>query len=339
MPYCASCGTAHDAGDRFCGGCGTGIHGLAPSAGVGRHAAGASQRTVTSVVGEFQRLPLATLVPLRVWWNQRLWRQPATGAFLLAALAPFLLLHLGGNPDNFHKVSWGFALYFAGIWLLALRTLIRPELLPWQLLGKIAVFTIIAGVSIAVGLEKHMATGDMNVGKFVFGVGVPEELAKAIPVYLFMYRSRTAYSLRAFMFAGAVSGLAFGAAEAVSYSTAYASVLPFLSNANSAIVAEIWRLVTDSLFHACMAAITAFFVGLAHHYRAFRVGLIGFGLAFAAVLHGLYDDTASGWTGTLLASAIVFVFVGYVATGDRIAARFAHTVQPPSAQAFGASTP
>jgi hypothetical protein len=45
-------------------------------------------------------------------------------------------------------------------------------------------------------------------------------------------------------------------------------------------------------------------------------------LAFAAVLHGLYNNFASGWLGTAPAVLIVFVFVGYVATGDQIAAEF-----------------
>ncbi len=137
-----------------------------------------------------------------------------------------------------------------------------------------------------------------------------------------MYRSQAEYSLRSFLFLGAVSGPAFGAAEAVSYSTAYASALPYLDDASSAIVIEIWRLLTDSLFHACLAGVTAFFIGLAYHYRAFHVGLIGFGLAFAAVMHDLCDNFASNWIGTALAVFIVFVFVGYVATGDQIGSQF-----------------
>lgn len=80
--------------------------------------------------------------------------------------------------------------------------------------------------------------------------------------------------------------------------------------------------MTDSLFHACLAGITAFFLGLAYSYRAFSVGLIGFGLVFTATLHGLYDNFANGWLGAALAIATVLVFVGYVATCDEIGAQF-----------------
>ena len=283
---------------------------------------------VNHLVGEFQQLPLRTLVPLRAWVDQKIWQQTWVALFLIAALAPFLLLHLGSGSENFHQVAWGFSVYFAFLWFIALYTLIRPGPLPWALLGKVALFTVIAGVSIAVGLEKRLATGDSNVAKCIFGVGLPEEFAKALAIYMFMFLSRTTFSLRSFLFVGAVSGLAFGAAEAVSYSTAYAQQLPYVVNPNDAIVTEIWRFLTDSLFHACMAGVTAFFIGLAHHYRQYRVGLIGFGLAFAAVLHGLYDNFASGWLGTALAVLIVFIFVGYVATGDQIGERLGeHLVQ------------
>ncbi len=353
VAYCGMCGTPRPHGDRFCGSCGSVL-----SAAVGTGGAGAplpagppppqpsSQQTwfpppaastaaprlpfdarvvsgaVNSLMSEFQRLPLRTLVPLRASVDQRIWQQTWVALFLVAALAPFLLLHLGTSLENFHQVAWGFSVYFAFLWFIALYTLIRPGPLPWALLGKVALFTVIAGVSIAVGLEKRLATGDTNVVKYVLGVGLPEEFAKALAIYVFMFWSRTTFSLRSFLFVGAVSGLAFGAAEAVSYSTAYAQQLPYLDNPNDAIVTEIWRFLTDSLFHACMAGVTAFFIGLARHYRQYRVGLIGFGLAFAAVLHGLYDNFASGWLGTALAVLIVFVFVGYVATGDQIGEQF-----------------
>ena len=80
--------------------------------------------------------------------------------------------------------------------------------------------------------------------------------------------------------------------------------------------------MTDSLFHTCLAGITAFFLGLAYSYRSFSVGLIGFGLVFTATLHGLYDNFANGWLGAALAIAIVLVFVAYVATCDGIGAQF-----------------
>lgn len=313
MAFCAGCGNPRAAEARFCGSCGRAATVPSPAP-----IPSPARATATAVLTDVRRLPLGTLVPLRAWWESRLWQQQWIGLFLIVALTPFFLLHLGGDPDNFHRVSWGFSLYFAFLWFLALHTLIRPEPVPWQTLAKVALFTIVAGVAIAIGLEERLLSDDPGVLGFIFGVGLPEEFAKALAVYLFLYRSPQVYGVRAFLFVGAVSGLAFGAAEAVSYSTAYASVLPFVSDAHSTLVAEVWRLVTDSLFHACMAGICAFFLGLARRSSDLRLPLLGFGLVFAALLHGLYDTFASDWIGTGIAVLIVFVFVGYVAKGEEI---------------------
>lgn len=323
--YCGQCGHPAKPGGRFCGACGAPLavagHAASTPADVSNPAPAAGIATSAAMLGDLiaglQTLPVKTLVPLRAWWSDGVWRQGWTGLFLLAALTPFFLIHLADSAHSFSSVSWGFSLYFAFIWYLALHTLIKPDDVAWPVLARVALFTVIAGVSIAVGLEKHLAAGQMSLPKFIFGVGVPEELAKALPVYLFVFRSARRYDLRSYLFIGAVSGLAFGAAEAVSYSQLYAQAAVF-GDASTTIVTAVWRLVTDSIFHACMAGITGFFVGLGRLYRHKAGALIVFGLVFAAVLHGLYDNYASGWTGALFATAIVFAFVGYIHTGEQI---------------------
>jgi RsiW-degrading membrane proteinase PrsW (M82 family) len=117
-----------------------------------------------------------------------------------------------------------------------------------------------------------------------------------------------------------VSGLAFGAAEAVTYTTAYAS---WMQLGDGGLAVALWRLLSDGLFHACMAGIVAFFIGLGAWYRSLRLQLVGFGLVVAGVLHGMYDHWSEGWGGTALAALIVVTFVGYVRSGDRIGARLA----------------
>ena len=333
--YCGNCGAVHPLAHRFCAACGQGIRPSAPpEPSVPTAALAPLTGAINSVVNELQRLPIRTLVPLRAWWDDGVWRQGATALFLAAAVAPFMLLRIATEAD-ISITSWGFSLYFACLWFIAVYTLVRPPELEWPLLAKVAVFTIVAGVSIAVGLEKNVASGSTNLATYIFGVGLPEELAKALPIYLFLYRGHRQRSLRTYLFVGAVSGLAFGASEAVSYSQAYAQMLPYLDS-TTAITTEIWRLVTDSLFHACMAGITAFFIGLAAHFKGLRIALMSFGVAFAAVLHGLYDNFADGWLGTAIAVLIVFAFIGYVHSGERISKDLAgHTAPAPGAPVTG----
>jgi RsiW-degrading membrane proteinase PrsW (M82 family) len=63
----------------------------------------------------------------------------------------------------------------------------------------------------------------------------------------------------------------------------------------------------------------AYFIGVAHWYRKAAWALIAIGLALTAVLHGLYNASSNNWLGALVAACIVFLFLGYVRSGDEIA--------------------
>jgi RsiW-degrading membrane proteinase PrsW (M82 family) len=141
-------------------------------------------------------------------------------------------------------------------------------------------------------------------------------------VFLFLFLPKRDLSAKTHLFVGTASGLAFGAAEAVPYSTLYSQLLPDMSSAAPVIGQEIWRLVTDSILHACMTGIAAYFIGLAPAARRLAVPLVSVGLLLAAMLHGTYDTVASSWAGFFMAYVIVCVFVSYVSTGDEIEKRF-----------------
>jgi RsiW-degrading membrane proteinase PrsW (M82 family) len=177
--------------------------------------------------------------------------------------------------------------------------------------------------------EQHLNPNFSNLLWTVGGVGLPEELAKAAPVILFMLFTRHRYlQPRMYMFVGAVSGLVFGACEAVSYSTFYAQAGQYLQLTDLGPM-TIWRLVTDGLFHACFTAIAAFFIGLAAWRRDRMFQLIAIGVATSAVLHGLYDRWSGGWSGLFFAVIAVGLFLGYVRSGDRIAVDLTNSATRP----------
>ena len=265
-------------------------------------------------------VPWTVLLPLRSWWVHAAWRRGWVGLFFVFAVTPFVLLRLTSEDQDIHRIAWGFALYFAMLWFVVLYGIIRPSAVNWWALLRVALASVVLAPAIAIFLEEHLAPADSNLIQLVAGVGLPEELAKALAVYLFVFRSRAATSVRTYMFAGAVSGLAFGAAEAVSYTQRYADLASYLSPSSYTALIT-WRLLTDSLLHAVMAAICAYFIGLAPQHRMSRWPLIVSGLALAGLLHGAYDALAAGWPGTAIAALILFVFAGYVRTGDEIASR------------------
>ena len=337
MRFCSNCGSGLAHGAAFCINCGAAVSPAGSSDGPRSEppnpfvasTPSASLHDPLSAFGEQLRaVPWTTLIPLRSWWTDGSWRRGWVGLFCGFAFAPFLVLRVTADDQDINRIAWGFALYFALMWFVVLYSLIRPGRLNWWLLARVAVFTAAAGTAVAIFLEKRLVPDSPNLLQMVVGVGLPEELAKALAVYLFVFRARPTPTTRTFLFAGAVSGLAFGAAEAVSYSQKYADLAPLLSP-SSFTATVIWRLLSDSLLHAALAGIVAFFLGLAADRPHKPWLLMAIGLVLAATLHGAYDSWSAGWPGTAVAALIVFVFAGYVRSGDGIAMRLQPAAQTP----------
>jgi RsiW-degrading membrane proteinase PrsW (M82 family) len=192
-------------------------------------------------------------------------------------------------------------------------------------------------------------------------IGIPEELAKALPVLAIalLYRARHNLTPLDYLFLGAVSGLAFGASEVVRYFTingeaqfylTVRSALPSIERLIQAghptsaslfavligpvlsfILDFVWRFVTDPITHACWSGLTGYFIGLAvtGRYKWYEVGWIG--LAAAALLHGLNDwGRVNGrpvWILVEVASGILLL--GYAKVGSRGALHAADSAVPP----------
>lgn len=262
-------------------------------------------------------LPLRQLLPL-AHVKDIDWRRPWVMLFLTAALAPFVLLRLAADGGDLHTAAVGFAAYFGLAWAVALYIIIRPGRLPWSLLVKVGAFTLVVGVWLAISLEEQLGADVSSWVPAVLTVGVPEEVAKALAVFLFLNLGRTHYSNRTYLFVGAFSGLVFGAVEAVHYSSLYGDILQSTSADPTIVVATLWRLLSDGLFHGAMAGITALFLGLARANRVVGTQLAVVGLALAAILHGTYDWSSSTWFGTAIAVVIVVTFLAYVRSADTI---------------------
>ncbi len=274
--------------------------------------------------GQFPSHSFSSLVPVRHWA-----RDPALRSWpvlLLVALVcvPPIALVLLNNPTEarIHLIAWIFAAYFAVAWLLLLGVIVRPQHVHRSMLAAVAVIGIVTQAPTAIFLETqlHSSTGSLLD---VFTIGIPEELAKAIPIVAVAWiwrRDWRTQTPRDYLFLGAVSGLVFGAAEAVHYFT---NVLGSLSgNVNGLDLQDltiqyIWRFLTDPIDHACWAGITGYFIGLAitGQNRRYSIGLVG--IAIAAVLHGLNDwnpiNSHPAWV--LITLISVLLFLGYARAG------------------------
>jgi RsiW-degrading membrane proteinase PrsW (M82 family) len=288
------------------------------------------QSAANSVAGRLSSLwqsapSFSVLLPVKSWWEGKDWRKGYPLFFILFALAPYVISVSTASDTNVKTIAWAYVGLFSVLWALLFYTLIKPGKLDAGLFAAVAGSSAICGIPLAIWLEDKLQGHDTLL-HFIFGVGLPEELSKAAPIFVLMVLmgKGRAYSTRMFMYMGAVSGLAFGAVEGVRYVELYThfavagqlTAAGFVSNVT-------WRFLTDSLFHGCTAIITAYFIGLAVKNPRWRVQLIGFGLGIMSVLHGVNDRWAGGWPWVGISAALLFVVIGYVQNGDRIEAQVA----------------
>lgn len=244
------------------------------------------------------------------------------------AIAPFVVLRVTSDDGDIARAAWAFAIYFGLAWALAMHALIKPPALDaWQTVRVVA-FTAIAGGTVAVTMSEWLGAGDADFLTMTFAVGLPEELSKALPILLFVFFSRRAWPPRTYLFLGALSGITFGVTEAVLYATLVDDIASYLDYTSAATVTTVWRLVCGGLIHGCLSALPAYFIGLAYWHRRSVYPLTLGGLAGAAVLHGLYNATASTWFGPVAATFIVVSCLAYVRSGDDIALRLARSDDP-----------
>ena len=166
------------------------------------------------------------LLPLGDWVRHHSLRSWPVLLFLALICVPSIaLLILGLNPSasTFDHVAWIFAAYFAVAWLLLLGVIIRPEQVTRPMLVLVTAIALATQVPLAVTLEVNLHADTAGLGPSIYSVGLPEELAKAIPVVAvaLIYRLFARHELtpRDYLFLGAVSGLVFGASEVVHYFT------------------------------------------------------------------------------------------------------------------------
>ena len=294
------------------------------------------------------------LLPLGDWIRHHSLRSWPVLLFLALICVPSIaLVILGPNPSasTFDHVAWIFAAYFAVAWLLLLGVIIRPEHVTRPTLVLVTVIALATQVPLAVTLEVDLHAETAGLGPSIWSVGLPEELAKAIPVLAvaLIYRlwGRHELTPKDYLFLGAVSGLVFGASEVVHYFTvnglaefyltvqsALPSIQQLILTGHSApdsvfavligpvryfVLDFVWRFLTDPITHACWAGLTGYFIGLATTGRHKWYTVSWIGLVIAAILHGLNDwSRVNGhWLWIVVTIVSGILFLGYAKVGSR----------------------
>jgi len=294
---------------------------------------------------------------------------PVVLFLVLICVPPIALVILGANPNasTFDHVAWIFAAYFGIAWLLLLGIIIRPEQVTKPMLVLVTAIALATQVPLAITLESDLHASTTGLGPSIYTVGLPEELAKAIPVLAvaLIYWRRRSLTPRDYLFLGAVSGLVFGASEVVHYFTvngveefyltiqsAVPPIEQLLATGHSASTSLfavligpvryftldfVWRFLTDPISHACWSGLTGYFIGLAVTRRHKWYAVAWIGLAAAAVLHGLNDwGRVNGqplWIVVVAVSGILFL--GFAKAGSGGTLELTGDALPPTFRLHG----
>ena len=269
------------------------------------------------------------LIPFRNFFTDKPWTLIWVQFLAFAFGFPFLLMgYYRESTSTLVEAAWAFGVYFSVIWAVLIHRCLRPDpigpkkiLGTWfatSIVGVLAVFVVSAIASFLPGARDVISASESasmfsRLFGMTVGVGLVEETAKLLPVLWVARTFGKNTRPTTFAYLGVISGLAFGATEAIIYSFTYAA-----GHASSQIgygdylIIQLLRLVSLPFLHAIWAGTTAYFAGLAAINPSARRVVILAGLLAVALLHGTYNTFSDSWLGFVIAMVSFALFIGYV---------------------------
>jgi RsiW-degrading membrane proteinase PrsW (M82 family) len=286
---CTFCGRPLAAGARFCGAC-------------GRPASAPTASGGLDYIEEAFGVSLREAVLLDKITGSEILRSPVFRFLAFVAVVPLAIEILQEN----HAILYGLALWSMALWSLLLYRLFADRDLSFRLAFGTVLFTCFIGLPILelwlftpVDITGWLITRNFlafRLSGYVFGVGVREELTKAIPLILLaLFTTKMRKPINGLLL-GMMSGIGFAGAENVYYvyrtleeslramkETGMAGylVMPIYNN--------VVRMAMTPFLHACFSAIFGYFIALGVGQRRHRFVFFLLGLSLSSLLHGLYD--------------------------------------------------
>ncbi len=264
----------------------------------------------------------SSVFPYSEVFQSGLYKSPIVQGLLFFGLFPVILRFLAQEAD-FSQIAWLLSIYYASFWGVFLFNLIAPIGFSLKKAFTCILFTAFVGIPMLLFVQQvppfsilYAATDWGLIPKlfgFVFGVGVLEEICKALSLYFFLLRPKQLNNPLTAAIYGAMSGLGFAVAEGATYSLGYAA--SFINGGigiKSYVLVNTIRFISLPLFHAVLAGIVGYFFGLAAINPARQWSIMFIGIAIAAVLHGLYNTFAGDPIGVVILAFTILLFVVYL---------------------------
>lgn len=279
------------------------------------------------------------LVPLGRLLDPGTLSSPAAVVLLLFGLAPLVVGTLVEDPRlRVRLFNFGCGALWTAFFVLAFKTerqSLKTGVAAFFATGVLGILVVsvlqqVPPVSWLYGLTASGAW-PVRLVAYVLGVGVLEEAGKGLVVW-FLVRSGTVRDPSDGVFYGLLSGLGFGVYEAVAYTefvnAREAAALSWRAGSSAIglygyFVATAVRIVSLPLLHAVWSALVGYFLGLSLAARRSGRAVLLFGLALAAVLHGLYDAFLSGglpFLSVAVAALSLLLFLAYRGSAHRLLA-------------------
>ncbi len=276
-----------------------------------------------------QTFKFSSVVPYKQALSAELYNSNTARLLLFFGLFPLAVRLLVGNA-GLEYTAWILGIYYSSIWGVVLYNLIKPAQFSWGNTLKCVLFTAFVGIPLLLFISKippfsvlNAATQESGLTRvigFVLGVGVLEELCKALPVYLFLLRPAKLSEPLTSAFYGVMSGLGFAINEGALYSLrVYApSLITNLVEGEidrgfgSYVLSNTIRFVSLPLNHAIWAGIVGYFLGLAAINPSRKAPIIFIGVAISAVLHGFHDTFSDNLLCLAIDAFSILLFVAYL---------------------------
>ena len=279
-----------------------------------------------------QTFKFSSVVPYQEVLNPDLYNSSIVKILLCFGLFPWIINSFASSDTRLEDIAWVLGIYYAFIWGIVLYNLIKPARFSLKQTLKYVCFTAFIGIPVLLFIQRippfsllYAATGSSDliyrlIG-YVVGVGVLEELCKAVPIYLFMLRSGQLKEPFSSAFYGAMSGLGFAIAEGGLYSFTYAvNLVGGNIDIKGHMLLITVRFISLPLIHAIWAGIVGYFMGLAAINPSRKSAIIFIGISIAACLHGTYNTFSNGLIGLAILAFSILLFVTYLRRSQELIA-------------------
>jgi RsiW-degrading membrane proteinase PrsW (M82 family) len=250
-------------------------------------------------------------------------KSPVFRFVFFLAMGPLAIAHL----DRTDFILWGIALYSALLWSMFVYRLFAGRDLAFRwAIGMVFVtcFVMVPLLQIYLAIPPDITEWLISrrfmvfqLAGYVLGVGIREEMTKALPLLVLAAFSSRMKSPLTGLVLGFMSGIGFAVAENVLYvyktvdhAVSLTQETGHLVNLVVPVYNNVIRMAMGPFVHGCLSGVFGYFISLSAVDPRRRIFLLLAGLGLAASLHGLYD-TVVGYSPlvALLVQALTYMLL------------------------------